>query len=243
MLRPTANAATSVSTISTAFASVGLSDSSSSRKIEKTSIRPIPTGKAAARHAFDISSAGVVMKRSSAAYSHAGQATIARNASDAQTQIASNSRRRSGACLDTSAAIRMCSPRRSAITAPSIASQMKSMDASSSDQTSGRWNTNRATTPASSTTMSASTRAPAHRSTTRPSPRSRRASGEAARDRAASSWRTSSPTPSTSGPAFMPACRPSARGWPRHRRRTCPSIRRRSRPCAADRETPRHPAG
>ncbi len=53
----------------------------------------MPTGNAAARQAFEISSAGVVMKRSSAAYSSAGHATIARNASEAHTLIASNNTR------------------------------------------------------------------------------------------------------------------------------------------------------
>ncbi len=39
--------------------------------------------------------------------------------------------------MDTSAVIRMCSARRYAITAPSMASQMNSSDANSSVQTSG----------------------------------------------------------------------------------------------------------
>ena len=36
--------------------------------------------------------------------------------------------------------MRMCSPRRNATTAPSIASQRNRMEASSSDQISGAWN-------------------------------------------------------------------------------------------------------
>ena len=49
--------------------------------------------------------------------------------------------RRSGERRDTSAVIRMCALFSNATTAPSIASHMNRIDASSSDQTSGRWNT------------------------------------------------------------------------------------------------------
>ena len=55
----------------------------------------------------------------------------------ATSATASSIARRSGGANLTSVVIRMCSPRRSAITAPSIASQMNSICASSSDQISG----------------------------------------------------------------------------------------------------------
>src|SRR5664280_1308641 len=148
----------------------------SMRRIAKLAIRTMPTGSAAARQTFEISSAGVVMARSSAAYCHAGQITSARKARQAAIATASSTARGCGESRPTSAVMRMCSPRRSAVTAPSIASQRKRMDASSSDQTSGRCKTKRENTPAKRTTMSASTSRPAGTSTSQPSARSRRAS-------------------------------------------------------------------
>ena len=54
---------------------------------------------------------------------------------------ASSTARTSGRALATSVVIRMCSPRRSATTEPSIASQMNSICASSSDQIRAEFNT------------------------------------------------------------------------------------------------------
>ncbi|MEY9398894.1 hypothetical protein ABIF79_005269 [Bradyrhizobium japonicum] len=68
--------------------------------------------------------------------------------------------------------MRMCSPRRSAITAPSIESQRNRIEASSSDQISGLWKTYRMMTPASMMPISTSTTAAAAVSTTAPSQRS-----------------------------------------------------------------------
>ncbi|MCY1223063.1 hypothetical protein D9M72_351720 [compost metagenome] len=64
-----------------------------------------------------------------------------RNAIDAAIANASSMARVEGVTFCSSAVMRMCSPRRSATTAPSIESQRKRIDASSSDHTSGAWNT------------------------------------------------------------------------------------------------------
>ncbi len=96
-----------------------------------------PTGSAAARKAFEISSAGVVITRSSAAYSNANGSTTTRNSKGAISASASSNARRDGPADVTKAVMRMWPPLRNATTAPSIASQMNRIDASSSDQTSG----------------------------------------------------------------------------------------------------------
>ncbi|MNI57008.1 hypothetical protein D3C73_1120410 [compost metagenome] len=106
-----------------------------------TAISAMPTGMAAARQALLSSSAGVVMKCSSCAYSMAGARISTRNASDAASAAVSNCARRAGLTLLTRAVIRMCSPRRKATTAPSIDSHRNRMEASSSDHTSGLWKT------------------------------------------------------------------------------------------------------
>ena len=108
-----------------------------SRTTATSSISAEPTGNAAARHEFDNSSAGVVMNDSSCAKLIAGPITIARNAIGAAIAITSRKARTPGDAMPTSAVIRICSPRRNAITAPSMASHRNSMDASSSDHTSG----------------------------------------------------------------------------------------------------------
>ncbi len=100
-------------------------------------ISPMPTGMAAARQALLSSSAGVTMKCSSCAYSMAGARISARKASEAASAAVSSCARRAGPTLLTKAVMRMCSPRRSATTAPSMDSHRNRMDASSSDQTSG----------------------------------------------------------------------------------------------------------
>src|SRR5262245_39559869 len=66
---------------------------------------------------------------------------------------------------------RICSPRCSAITAPSIASQRNRIEANSSDQVSGR-RISRLTTPANSTSVSTSTITAASTSTERAMPSS-----------------------------------------------------------------------
>ncbi|MNV97711.1 hypothetical protein D3C71_1928690 [compost metagenome] len=67
--------------------------------------------------------------------------TMIRNASEAVMASASSRPRVCGLTLLTSAVMRMCSPRRRATTAPSIDSQRKKIEASSSDQTSGACST------------------------------------------------------------------------------------------------------
>ena len=76
---------------------------------------------------------------------------------------------RRGASMPTAAVMRMCSSRRNAMTAPSIASHRNTMAASSSDQVNGRSKTYRAITPASRTTISTATSAAARSSTQAPS--------------------------------------------------------------------------
>ena len=99
----------------------------------------MPTGSAAARQAFVISSAGVVMKVSSAANSKAGSMTSSRKARAAAIATTSRKARTEGETLPTRAVMRMCSPRWKATTAPSMASQRNSIEASSSDHTIGWW--------------------------------------------------------------------------------------------------------
>ena len=217
------NAAMTAATTASAFQAAAFSPLRTKRSTEKTAISTMPAGSAAARQMLEISSAGVVMKRSSAAHSHAGQATKARKASVAQVPMASNRARRAGDRRESRAVMRMCSARRSAITAPSMASQMKSMEASSSAQTSGWWKTKRATTPANSTPISASTSRPAAQATAAPIQRSMRSHAVQA---SCGVWA------GLSWGAVMPAPRRCARGWPRPGHRACASIRRRSRPCA-----------
>ena len=256
--RPSVKARISVTTTAKALVDVFQSKSRNSRSTANMPISTTPTGSAAARQALEMSSAGVVMKRSSDAYSQAGHATIARKASAAYSAIASASRRRCGGSLDTIAVMRMCSPRRRATTAPSIASQMKSMEASSSDQISGWCSTKRATTPASSTATSASTSAAARPSTSTPSTCSVREVKDAGfASLAASPWPCEltggalplAPPVGGSGGraagrgALMPACPCCVPGVPRLHRRTSTSTRRRSRPCAAGRGRRRGRAG
>ena len=60
-----------------------------------------------------------------------------RNASAAAVASMSNVARVAAGSMPTTAVIRMCSSRRNAITAPSMASHKNKIEASSSDQTSG----------------------------------------------------------------------------------------------------------
>ena len=96
---------------------------------------------AAARQALLISSAGVTMKFSSSAYSIACGMIMRRKAMEAVIAAASSSARICGETRETRPVMRICSPRRSATTAPSMESQRKRREASSSDQTSGAWKT------------------------------------------------------------------------------------------------------
>ena len=97
----------------------------------------MPTGNAAARHELDNSSPGIIMNCSSAAYSYAGTRMQPRKTMAASIAIVSSKVRMPGDALLTKVDIRMCSPRRNAMTAPSMASQMNIIWASSSDQING----------------------------------------------------------------------------------------------------------
>ena len=78
----------------------------------------MPTGSAAARHEFGISSAGVVMKLSSEANSKAGSTTRSRKARAATTATTSRKARTGGETMPTRAVMRMCSPRWNATHGP-----------------------------------------------------------------------------------------------------------------------------
>jgi hypothetical protein len=101
----------------------------------------MPTGSAAARHAFGISRAGVVMNCSSTANSDAGSSARIKKATLMANASASKKGRNAGSAMPTTAVMRMCSALRWATTAPSIASQRNSIDANSSDQKIGLWKT------------------------------------------------------------------------------------------------------
>ena len=104
-----------------------------------TAINAMPIGSAAARHAFAISRAGVTMSASPRAYSNAGGKTSDRNSSGTTRAAVSAHTRPFVESPATSAVIRMCALFSNATTAPSIASHMNRIDASSSDHVSGRW--------------------------------------------------------------------------------------------------------
>ncbi len=104
-----------------------------------TSIRAKPAGSAAARHELAMPSDGISTNASSLANSHAGSSISDTKASPPTIATTCSTAAVRGRHIPTTAVIRMCSARRSAITAPSMASQMNSMPASSSVQTSGRW--------------------------------------------------------------------------------------------------------
>src|SRR5450830_1529034 len=113
-----------------------------------TVINTIPTGSAAARQELWISNAGVVMKYSSHAYSIDGIVKSSKKTKETLRALYCRNERTIGGAIVTKVVIRMCSLRRKATTAPSIASQRNRIDASSSDQTSGLRSRYRATTPA-----------------------------------------------------------------------------------------------
>src|SRR5574337_283387 len=91
--------------------------------------------------------------------------TSSRNTTGAAMATVSRKARMPGEAISTNAVMRMCSPRRRATTAPSIASHRISMEASSSDHTRGACSRKRLTTPASKTMISATTRSAAAIST------------------------------------------------------------------------------
>ena len=109
------------------------------------------------------------------AHLSAGGMINTRNNRPAATAKASKKSRRLWGNRRTSAVIRICSPRRNAITAPSIASQRNRIEASSSDQVSGVPRA-RAMMPARRTPISAATSAAAGISTASPKPKSTAAS-------------------------------------------------------------------
>ena len=96
-----------------------------------------PTGSAAAFHVLGTSRAGRVTNISSSAYSRLGWSMATRKMSGAATARVSSTARFGRGSAPTRAVMRMCSPRWSATTEPSMASQMNRTEASSSDQTMG----------------------------------------------------------------------------------------------------------
>ena len=107
------------------------------RAIAITIISSAPMPIAATRSASWISSAGVTIIHWSMPYSYAAGRIRSTNTMTISAPSVSTHARRSGESALTNVVRRMCSPRRSAITAPSIASQRNSTDASSSDHVSG----------------------------------------------------------------------------------------------------------
>ncbi len=127
---------------STSAPTVSFQSAVSSRRMTATiSMRPRPTGRAAARHALFSSSAGVWTKVSSLANSKAGSSSSATKIRPATRATVSRKARRRGPLMATKAVMRMCSARRKATTAPSMASHRNRIEASSSDQTRGSRNT------------------------------------------------------------------------------------------------------
>jgi hypothetical protein len=105
------------------------------------SINPTPTGSASARHTSDTSSVVVSTNASSCAYSTAAGRIIARNNTAVTIPIASSRRLIRTDAMPCRAVMRRCAPRCTAMTAPSMASQRKSVEAISSVQMIGRLNT------------------------------------------------------------------------------------------------------
>ena len=104
----------------------------------ENAIKPVPTGSAAARQALVMLQGRrrdeqllPVHSRRPAMRSEAGRSSAAPVAN-----VSSIARAGAGS-MPTTAVIRMCSSRRNAITAPSIASHRNRIDANSSDHTSG----------------------------------------------------------------------------------------------------------
>jgi hypothetical protein len=111
------------------------------RSSASTIIRTRPTGIASVRQVIETSSVGVMTMCSSSTWVIEGGRIITRKARLAASAIASNWRCAAGDSLFTKVVMRRFSPRRNASALPSTASQRNRMEASSSDHTSGRWNT------------------------------------------------------------------------------------------------------
>ena len=150
----------------------------------------------------------------------------------------------------TSAVMRMCSPRRNATTAPSIASHRNRIEASSSDQISGWWK--HVARRSRRRTGSRSRRRPGSPPGSRPAQAERSARARASTQRSARRADRPPRPPSrcrvdldmshrvrasTAPTRVTTACRRTFPAAPRPRRRTCPSTRRRSRRRAACRGT------
>ena len=112
-------------------------DRSASRTSAISIINTAPTPIAATRTESCSSSAGVVISHWFSMYSHDGERTSSTNTITISALTVSTHARHCGRSALTKVVSRMCSPRRSAITAPSMASHRNSTDASSSDQVSG----------------------------------------------------------------------------------------------------------
>jgi hypothetical protein len=110
---------------------------SSSRSAETSIISAKPAGTAAARTESGQPSAGVSIKDWSCMYSNAGPISMARSRSGVRVASASAQSRPRGGKRMAMVVSRMCSPFHNASTAPSMASQRKTMEASSSLQVSG----------------------------------------------------------------------------------------------------------
>ena len=106
-----------------------------------SAIRTSPAGIAADLQLDDISSVGVITIASSLTCSIAAGSSMTMNASvTASVNGSANARSAAGSRL-TTVFMRKCSLRRIASAAPSMPSQRKMVEASSSDQTSGRCTT------------------------------------------------------------------------------------------------------
>src|ERR1035437_5215740 len=88
-----------------------------------TVINTIPTGSAAARQELWISNAGVVMKYSSHAYSIDGIVKSSKKTKETLRALYCRNERTIGGAIVTKVVIRMCSLRRKATTASSIAAK------------------------------------------------------------------------------------------------------------------------
>jgi hypothetical protein len=107
------------------------------RATAASSMSMAPTGSAAARTPSGMPRAGVVIAICSWEWTIAGVMIMATNSTTINADKVSLKPRQAGGSLFTSADMRMCSPRSSASTAPNIASQMNSEEASSSVHTKG----------------------------------------------------------------------------------------------------------
>ena len=103
-----------------------------------SAIKAEPTGSAATRKTLDTLVAGRMFTVSSWANCSKGSTRMQRKLAVTPSAIVSTKPRHPSGSALTTAVMRMCSPLCRATTEPSIASQRKSMDATSSDHISGR---------------------------------------------------------------------------------------------------------